>query len=83
MIIIIIIIIIIIVIIIIIIIIIINIIITEHWRNSGIPRNSSETTEHPVTPAEDSGIPTETNVTPAEHPGTMAPYKTKNNCSAF
>ena len=56
------------VIIIIIIIIIINIIITEHRQNSGIPRNSSETTEHPVTPAEDSGIPSETNVTPAEHP---------------
>ena len=52
----------------IIIIIIINIIITEHRQNSGIPRNSSETTEHPVTPAEDSGIPSETNVTPAEHP---------------
>ena len=54
-------------IIIIIIIIIINII-TEHRQNSGIPRNSSETTEHPVTPAEDSGIPSETNVTLAEHP---------------
>ena len=24
-----------------------------------------------------------TNVTPAEHPGTTEPYKTKNNCSDF
>ena len=58
-------------------------------RNKG-TRNSGGTTGYPGTVAEQRntrGAPPEyqrnTNVTPAEHPGTMEPYKTKNNCSDF
>ena len=42
----------------------------EQWLNNRTPRNTR-------------GAPWNTNVTPAEHPETKEPYKTKNNCSDF
>ena len=57
-------------------------------RNSG-TRNTGRTVENPGTVAEQRNTSEhqrdtpEQQVTPAEHPGTTEPYKTKNNCSDF
>ena len=66
-------------------------------RNAGTRKNGTRniggTAEHPGTVAEQRNTPEDqwntpgcqrnTNIAPAEHPGTMEPYRTKSNCSIF